>query len=251
MAYQLFILLLSFGICLFFIFLFSKSNLKMKFKVALSLILIVVSVTIFRLDNLKVSFYKIFDKKTANEIIIDNGLADLVYHPDIEKYVDGKDSDDIYKEFKVLFKKGRRRYTIEDLRLWKNVMLELYSQSDEICAEVFMGKLERSQLYNYILELDSDYVEAWINLMTRSIIYEVIREEFFPPKQSEFDKAFDLLLKKVDSKLAQKMSKSYRMLNLLPDKEICAFGKFLFKKSNLLPEESEEAFLKFLIASDE
>lgn len=249
MYYQLFILFLSLGLCLLAFALNRKLKWQKKYKITLSLIMLPFFIFIFRSDFFEITFYKVFNKREANELIINRAMGDLVYNPQVEKYVDGKDSAQVYKEFKELFKLGRRRFSYEELKKWKLIMLELFNLSDKICAEVFIGDLERAQFYNYIMQLDSSYVEMWIELMSKAIIYEVTLEEYFAPEEAKFNKGLEKVLSSIkNSEEREKYKSTYRMLKLASDKDICRVGKMLYKRSDVLSESLEEEYLKFLVA---
>lgn len=208
-------------------------------------------ILLFRSETIKIKFYELVDTKLANEMIIQSGILKLSYHPDVEKYVEGKKSDEVFKEFKELFRKGRRRFEYEDLLNWKKVMLELYQISEEVCAKVFLGRLEKSNLYDYILQLDSHYVEIWMDLMSKSIIYEISRSEFFPANKKKFDEGVEVIAKSLDQELKTQFRKTQLTIRFATDKSVCRFAKTLYNNSHLLSPELEEEFLKFLVASDE
>tara|TARA_B100001971_G_scaffold215182_1_gene259229 strand:- start:175383 stop:176141 length:759 start_codon:yes stop_codon:yes gene_type:complete len=252
MYYQIFILLLSFALSILGIIFYQKSKLQKRNKIILISLLGALYIGLTQYFPFRVQVYKLIDQRTANEMIVSHAMAELVYNPVVEKYVDGKDSDEVYKEFKELFKLGRRRFNYEELKQWKEILLQIFKISDAACAEVFVGNLARAEFYNYVMMLKPRYVEQWISLMSKAIVYEITLKEYFPPNKNEYERALEkVFLSEKNLKKRSKLKRSYNMITLIPDKEVCELAEYAYTKSAELSETEEEEYLKYLVAINE
>ena len=252
MYYQIFILILSLVICFTIYFVFQKTNLNKYYKLIIGSLAIMIMIVVFRSYHTEILFYKITNPKKAKELVVNQAMAELVYHPEIEKYVKGKDSDEVYKDFRELFALGRRRFSHSELLEWKRLMLQVFDISDRVCAKVFIGNLKRAKFYEYILSLDIKYVQLWVSLMSKAIIYEVSYKEYFPPKESRFKSGLIKVIKTFnDEEEKTVFENTYNTLSISNDKEVCMVAKNLYERSSHLEKELEEDYLKYLVAKND